>query len=161
GRIVRAQNNELLSIVEQRDATPEILKIHEVNSGVYIFRAAPLFESLSKIRNENAQREYYLPDVIGIFAGQKQKVGASKMQSAEEMLGINTRAELAAVDRVMRRQTCERLMEEGVTIIDPASTYIDADVQIANDTVIYPAVQIYGQTIIEEDVTIHSFSRIT
>jgi bifunctional UDP-N-acetylglucosamine pyrophosphorylase/glucosamine-1-phosphate N-acetyltransferase len=161
GRIVRAQNNELLSIVEQRDATPEILKIHEVNSGIYIFRAAPLFESLSKIRNENAQREYYLPDVIGIFAGQKQKVGASKMQSAEEMLGINTRAELAAVDRVMRRQTCERLMEEGVTIIDPASTYIDADVQIANDTVIYPAVQIYGQTIIEEDVTIHSFSRIT
>jgi bifunctional UDP-N-acetylglucosamine pyrophosphorylase/glucosamine-1-phosphate N-acetyltransferase len=161
GRIVRQNNNEVHSIVEQRDATPDILKIHEVNSGIYIFRAVPLFESLSKIRTENAQREYYLPDVIGILVGQKQKVGAIKVQSPEEVLGINTRAELAAVDRVMRRQKCERLMEEGVTIIDAASTYIDADVQIAPDTIIYPAVQIYGPTVIGEDVTIHSFSRIT
>jgi bifunctional UDP-N-acetylglucosamine pyrophosphorylase/glucosamine-1-phosphate N-acetyltransferase len=161
GRVVRQNNHEVHSIVEQRDASPEILKIHEINSGVYIFRAAPLFESLSKIRNENAQREYYLTDVIGILTGQKQKVGASKAQLPEEVLGINTRAELAVVDRIMRWQTCQRLMEGGVTIIDPGSTYIDADVQVAPDTVIYPAVQIYGPTVIGEDVTVHSFSRIT
>src|SRR5262249_34609271 len=161
GRVVRQNNHEVHSIVEQRDATPEILKIHEINSGVYIFRAASLFESLSKIRNENAQQEYYLTDVIGILVGQKQKVGASKISSPEEVLGINTRAELGIVDPVMRRHISERLMQEGVTIVDPASTYIDADVQIGADTVIYPAVQIYGPSVIAEDVTIHSFSRIT
>ncbi len=160
GRIVRQNNHELHSIVEQRDATPEILKIQEVNSGIYIFKAASLFESLARIRNENAQREYYLTDVIGILVGQNQKVGAVKSQSPEEVLGINTRQELAAVDHVIRRRTCERLMDEGVTIMDPASTYIDADVQIGLDTVIYPAVQIYGASVIGEDVTIHSFSRI-
>ena len=160
GRIVRQNNHELHSIVEQRDATPEILKIHEVNSGIYIFKAVSLFESLARIRNENAQREYYLTDVIGILVGQNQKVGAVKSQSPEEVLGINTRQELAAVDHVIRRRTCERLMDEGVTIMDPASTYIDAEVQIGLDTVIYPAVQIYGASVIGEDVTIHSFSRI-
>ena len=152
--------NELDSIVEQRDATPEILKIHEINSGIYVFNAASLFESLTRIRNENAQREYYLTDVIGILVGQNQKVGAVKSQSPEEVLGINTRQELAAVDHVMRRRKCEGLMDEGVTIIDPASTFIDADVQIGLDTVIYPSVQIYGASVIGEDVTIHSFSRI-
>lgn len=160
GRIVRQNNHELHSIVEQRDATPEILKIREVNSGIYIFKAVSLFESLARIRNENAQREYYLTDVIGILVGQNQKVGAVKSQSPEEVLGINTRQELAAVDHVIRRRTCERLMDEGVTIMDPASTYIDAEVQIGLDTVIYPAVQIYGASVIGEDVTIHSFSRI-
>jgi bifunctional UDP-N-acetylglucosamine pyrophosphorylase/glucosamine-1-phosphate N-acetyltransferase len=161
GRIIRRNDNEVDSIVEHRDATPEILAIPEINSGIYIFRAPTLFESLSKIRNDNTQREYYLTDVIGVLVAQKQKVGAFKVKSAEEILGINTRQELAAVDRVMRRRKCESLMADGVTIVDPDTTYIDADVQIGADTVIYPSVQIYGQSVIGDDATIHSFSRIS
>jgi len=161
GRIVRRSNMELDSIVEHRDASPEVLKIREINSAVYVFNATALFESLTKIRNDNAQREYYLTDVIGILASQKQKIGAFKVNSTEEVLGINTRQELAAVDRVMRRRTCESLMADGVTIMDPQSVYIDATVKIGPDTVIYPSVQIYGQTVIGEETTIHSFSRIS
>jgi bifunctional UDP-N-acetylglucosamine pyrophosphorylase / glucosamine-1-phosphate N-acetyltransferase len=161
GRIVRRNGTEVDSIVEHRDATPEILKISEINSGIYVFNAPALFESLARIRNENAQSEYYLTDVIGIQVGHREKVGAFKVSSAEEILGINTRQELAAMDRLMRRRKRESLMAEGVTIIDPESTFIDADVQIGPDSIIYPSVQIYGHTVIGEDVTIHSFSRIT
>ncbi|HMF01339.1 MAG TPA: bifunctional UDP-N-acetylglucosamine diphosphorylase/glucosamine-1-phosphate N-acetyltransferase GlmU, partial [Terriglobia bacterium] len=161
GRIVRSSNSELDSIVEHRDATSEVLKIREINSGVYVFNAPALFESLTKIRNDNAQREYYLTDVIGILGSRKQKIGAFKVNSAEEVLGINTRQELAVVDRVMRRRKCESLMTDGVTIIDPESVYIDDTVEIGHDTVIYPSVQIYGQTVIGEEATIHSFSRIS
>ena len=97
GRIVRRSNSELDSIVEHRDASPEVLRIREINSGVYVFNAPALFESLTKIRNDNTQREYYLTDVIGILGSQKQKIGAFKVTSAEEVLGINTRQELAVV----------------------------------------------------------------
>jgi bifunctional UDP-N-acetylglucosamine pyrophosphorylase/glucosamine-1-phosphate N-acetyltransferase len=165
GRIVRRNGDELdsevASIVEHRDASPEVLKIHEINSSIYVFNAPALFESFSKIRNDNSQREYYLTDVIGILVGEKQKVGAFKVPRAEEILGINTRHELAAVDRVMRRRKCDSLMANGVTIIDPDSTFIDSEVQIGADSIIYPSVQIYGNSVIGEDVTIHSFTRIT
>jgi bifunctional UDP-N-acetylglucosamine pyrophosphorylase/glucosamine-1-phosphate N-acetyltransferase len=161
GRIVRRKDDALASIVEHRDATPDVLKIPEINSGIYVFNAPVLFESLTKIRNDNAQREYYLTDVIGILAAGKQNVGAFKVRSAEEILGINTRQELSAVDRVMRRKKCESLMTNGVTIIDPETAYIDADVEIGADTVIYPSVQIYGQSVIGEEASIHSFSRIS
>ena len=161
GRIVRGKNQALDSIVEHRDASPDILKIHEINSGIYVFNAPVLFESLSRLRTDNAQKEFYLTDAIAILAGQKHKVGAFKAESAEEILGINTRQELAAVDQILRRRKCASLMAEGVTIVDPASTYIDADVRIGPDTIIYPSVQIYGPSVIGEDVTIHSFSRIS
>jgi bifunctional UDP-N-acetylglucosamine pyrophosphorylase/glucosamine-1-phosphate N-acetyltransferase len=161
GRIVRRDGSEIDSIVEHRDATPEILKIHEINSSIYVFHAPALFESLTRIRTDNAQREYYLPDVVGILTKQNQKAGAFKAASAEEILGINTRQELAAVDRILRRRKCESLMTEGVTIIDPETAYIDAAVQIGADSVIHPSVQIYGTSIIGEETTIHSFSRIS
>ena len=149
------------SIVEHRDATPEILKISEINSSIYLFNATALFEALTKIRNNNAQGEYYLTDVIGILVNGRQKVGAFKIEAAEEILGINTRQELAAADHMMRRRKCESLMVEGVTIVDPDTTFIDADVEIGADTIIYPSVQIQGTTVIGEDVTIHSFTRIS
>ena len=161
GRIVRRNNDEVDSIVEHRDATPEILKIPEINSGIYVFNAPALFQALSKIRNNNAQREYYLTDVIAILVAQRDRIGVFKVPSVEEVLGINTRQELAQVDRVMRRRKCEALMAEGVTIIDPNTTFIDADVQIGSDTTIYPSVQIYGQSVLGDDVTVHSFSRIS
>jgi bifunctional UDP-N-acetylglucosamine pyrophosphorylase / glucosamine-1-phosphate N-acetyltransferase len=161
GRIVRRNNNEVDSIVEHRDASPEVRQIPEINSSIYVFNAPALFESLTKIRNDNAQGEYYLTDVIGILVSQQQKVGAFKVPDIEEILGINTRQELAHVDRVMRRRKCEVLMAEGVTIMDPDSTYIDADVQVGADTIIYPSVQIQGQSVIGEDVIIHSYNRLT
>jgi len=161
GRIVRRNNNEVDSIGEHRDATPEILKLREINSGIYVFNAPALFESLTKIRNVNAQREYYLTDVIGILVEREQKVGAFKVGVADDVLGINTRMELAAVDRIMRRRKCESLMAEGVTIVDPDSAYIDADVTIGVDTIIYPSTQLYGQTVIGSEATVHSFSRIS
>jgi bifunctional UDP-N-acetylglucosamine pyrophosphorylase / glucosamine-1-phosphate N-acetyltransferase len=161
GRIVRCNNNEIEKIVEHRDASAEELKIAEINSSIYVFNTPALFEALSKVRNENAQSEYYLTDVIGILSSEHQKVGAWKAPHAEEILGINTRQEMAFTDRVMRRRKCDALMSDGVTILDPASVFIDADVQIGPDTVIYPSVQIYGPSVIAEDVTVQSFSRIT
>ncbi len=161
GRIVRKNDNEVDSIVEHRDATPEILKIPEINSGIYVFDAPLLFDTLSRTGRDNAQGEYYLTDVIGILVNDRKKVGAFKIENADEVLGINTRQELVAVDRIMRRRKCEALMSDGVTIVDPDSTFIDADVQIGPDSIVYPSVQIQGQTFIGEDVTIHSFSRIS
>jgi bifunctional UDP-N-acetylglucosamine pyrophosphorylase/glucosamine-1-phosphate N-acetyltransferase len=161
GRIVRRNDNEIAEIVEHRDASPEVLKIAEINTSIYVFNAPTLFETLKKVRNENAQSEYYLTDVIGILAREGKKVGVWKSPQAEEILGINTRQEIAFSDRAMRRRKCDQLMTEGVTIMDPASTFIDVDVQIGPDSVIFPSVQIYGPTVIGEDVTISSFSRIT
>jgi bifunctional UDP-N-acetylglucosamine pyrophosphorylase/glucosamine-1-phosphate N-acetyltransferase len=163
GRIVRSQSNdaEIEAIVEHRDASPEVLRINEINSSIYVFNTAALFESLTGVGNKNSQAEYYLTDVIGILAGRKQKVGAYKARKPVEVLGINTRQELAAMDHFLRQQKCESLMAEGVTIVDPESTFIDVDVQIGPDTVIYPSVQLEGRTVIGEDVTIRSFSRIT
>jgi len=161
GRIVRGNSTDLQSIVEHKDATPEIREIREINSSIYVFSGPQLFEALSKVKNTNAQSEYYLTDVVEILVAQNRKVGAFKVADASEILGINTRSELANVDRIMRLRKCELLMAEGVTIIDPASTFIDSAVRIGADTVIYPSVQIYGRSIIGEDVTIHSFSRIS
>lgn len=161
GRIVRRNDNEIDSIVEHRDASPEILQINEINSGIYLFSSAVLFEALAKIRNKNAQSEYYITDVIGIMASQGLKVAAWKAPDPAEIAGINTRQELAAVDCIMRRRKCESLMAEGVTIVDPDSTFIDDDVQIGMDSVIYPSVQIYGTSFIGEEATIHSYTRIS
>jgi bifunctional UDP-N-acetylglucosamine pyrophosphorylase / glucosamine-1-phosphate N-acetyltransferase len=160
GRILRRAGTEVQAIVEHRDATPEILRISEVNSSIYVFDADSLFEALAKVQNVNSQAEYYLTDVIGILVAQGKKAGAFKMPNTDEILGINTRAELSSIDRIMRLRKCESLMAEGVTILDPSSTYIDAGVEIGCDTVIHPSVQIYGRTTIGEDVTLHSFSRI-
>jgi bifunctional UDP-N-acetylglucosamine pyrophosphorylase/glucosamine-1-phosphate N-acetyltransferase len=161
GRIVRKNDNEVDSIVEHRDANPDVLKIREINSSIYVFDAPALFDALAKVGTNNAQGEFYLTDAIGILVNDRKKVGAFKIGNADEVLGINTRQELAAVDRIMRRKKCEALMSEGVTIVDPDSTFIDVDVQIGADSIIYPSVQIQGQTFIGEDVTIHSFTRIT
>ena len=164
GRIIRSKglgnDNEIAGIVEHRDASPDELRITEINTSIYVFNTPALFQALSKVQNKNAQSEYYLTDVIGILAGEGQKVGVWKASHAEEILGINTRQELAITDRIMRRRKCESLMSEGVTIIDPPSTFIDVDVKIGADTVIFPSVQIYGSSVIGADVTIQSFSRI-
>jgi bifunctional UDP-N-acetylglucosamine pyrophosphorylase/glucosamine-1-phosphate N-acetyltransferase len=161
GRIVRSAAHQVGAIIEDRDANEDVQKIREINSSIYIFDSTILFEALSGIGNRNAQSEYYLTDVIAIMSGKGLPVGACKMSVPDEVLGINDRKELAAVDRLMRQRKRDSLMKSGVTIVDPDSTFIDADVQIGPDTVIYPSVQILGVCEIGEDVTIHSFSRIS
>jgi bifunctional UDP-N-acetylglucosamine pyrophosphorylase/glucosamine-1-phosphate N-acetyltransferase len=161
GRIARGANGSVERIVEQRDAPPEIQRIREVNSGVYAFRAPSLFEALAGVRNKNAQSEYYLTDVIGILAGRGRKIGALVAADPREILGVNTRQELAVIDRILRDRKCAELMANGVTIVDPATAFIDSGVEIGADTVIHPFVRIEGRSVIGEDAIVHSFARVT
>lgn len=151
GRIVRGAEDEVLGIVEQSDATPEIDAIHEVNTGVYIFNNQALFRHLDEISGNNAKKEYYLTDIIAIFRKAGLRVGASIMKDAREMLGINDRVQLAEAAKVLKERINRKHMLNGVTIIDPDQTYIGADVTIGADTIIYPGNFIIGHTTIGED----------
>jgi bifunctional UDP-N-acetylglucosamine pyrophosphorylase/glucosamine-1-phosphate N-acetyltransferase len=161
GRIVRRSANEIDSIVEHRDGQDEVLEIREINSGIYVFDSALLFDALERTRTDNAQKEYYLTDVVRIFSEEGHRFGAFEIEDPAEASGINSRKQLARVDRELRRRKCESLMEAGVSILDPETVRIDADVQIGADSVIYPSVAIEGTSILGEDVSVRSFSRIT
>jgi len=154
GRIVREADGRLKQIVEHKDATGEQLAIREVNTGIYCFDNRWLFQLLPKVTNDNAQGEYYLPDVIGLLLAAGQPVYTVAAEDADEILGINDRVALAAAERIMRRRIHTRHQQNGVTIVDPDNTYIDADVIIGPDTVIYPGTLLRGRTVIGADCTI-------
>ena len=154
GRIIREEDGTFKKIVEEKDATELEKKIREVNAGVYCFDVRKLFGALEKVKNDNAQGEYYLPDVLTILKDAGEKVGAFTAEYADETLGINSRVQLAAADRIFRMKKNHALMDAGVTIIDPNTTFIDYDVQIGQDTIIYPNTYIEGDTIIGEDCAI-------
>jgi bifunctional UDP-N-acetylglucosamine pyrophosphorylase/glucosamine-1-phosphate N-acetyltransferase len=159
GRIVRS-GEQIAWIVEDRDATPAEREIREINSGIYAFALDGLFEAIRSIAAENAQREYYLPDLVAIYRKQGRPVVTLTVADPDEIRGINSRGELAAVSRIVRERKTTELMAAGVTIEDPATTYIDADVTIGADTVIHPCVFIEGQTTIGSGCHIHSGARI-
>ena len=159
GRIVR-KNGKITRIVEERDASPAQREIKEINSGIYAFAVEPLFEALEQIGADNAQGEYYLPDLFAIYRKRRKVVTTYTIEHASEIRGINSRSELAEVSRMVRQQKNEELMAAGVTLIDPATTYIDLDVQIAADTVIHPCVFIEGSTRIGAACEIHAGARI-
>jgi bifunctional UDP-N-acetylglucosamine pyrophosphorylase/glucosamine-1-phosphate N-acetyltransferase len=159
GRIVRT-NGRLTRIVEERDATPAQREIKEINSGIYAFALEPLFEALGAISSANAQGEYYLPDLIAIYRRQKRGVTTCTIAQAVEIRGINSRTELAEVSKMVRQQKNEELMAAGVTIVDPATTYIDSDVEVGPDTVIHPCVFLEHGTTIGAACEIHAGSRI-
>lgn len=159
GRIVRTAGR-MTRIVEDRDATPAQKAITEINSGIYAFDLPPLFAALDSIGTANAQGEYYLPDLIGIYRKQKRNVATWTVEHSDEIRGINSRTELAEVSTMVRQQKNEELMAAGVTLIDPATTYVDADVVVGPDTVIYPCVFLEGSTRIGAACEIHSGSRI-
>jgi len=138
GRIVRSKSGALKAIVEQRDATKAQLKIREMNSGIMAFDGPTLFETIRRVKNDNSQREYYLTDVVEMLSRKRGKVATFTVDDPREILGINSRAQLAEVSRIMRMQIIERLMAEGVTIVDPENTYIEHNVEIGRDTVILP-----------------------
>ena len=159
GRIVRTRG-KITRIVEERDASPAQREIKEINSGIYALAVEPLFDALEQIGSDNAQGEYYLPDLVGIYRKRGQPVATFTIDGASEILGINSRSELAEVSTMVRQQKNEELMAAGVTIVDPATTYIDVDVDVGADTVIYPCVFLEGTTRIGAACEIHSGSRI-
>lgn len=146
GRIIRDSNEDLLKIVEQKDANEEEKAVNEINSGIYCFNGKSLREALDLIDNNNAQGEYYLTDTIYIMRDKGQKVGAYNGSTIEELMGVNSRVELSKAEEIMRRRINESHMVNGVTIIDTNSTYIESDVEIGNDTIIYPGVMLKGNT---------------
>ncbi|NLV23343.1 MAG: bifunctional UDP-N-acetylglucosamine diphosphorylase/glucosamine-1-phosphate N-acetyltransferase GlmU [Deltaproteobacteria bacterium] len=147
GRIVR-QGGEVLRIVEEKDATDEEKKITEVNTGIYLFETPLVFHLLHALGNGNAQGEYYLTDTVHMARDRGARVGAVSAADRQEVLGINDRVQLAEAEAVLRRRINDAHMENGVTLIDPAVTYIDGTVEIAADTLIHPNVHIRGQTLI-------------
>jgi bifunctional UDP-N-acetylglucosamine pyrophosphorylase/glucosamine-1-phosphate N-acetyltransferase len=159
GRIIRNRGT-ISRIVEERDATPAQREIHEINSGIYAFDLEPLFPALASVTSGNAQGEYYLPDLIGIYRRKKRTVMTYTIQDATEIRGINSRTELAEVSTMVRQQKNEELMAAGVTLIDPATTYIDSDVDVGADTVIHPFVILEQGTRVGAACEIHAGSRI-
>lgn len=159
GRVLRESNQDVCKIVEHKDCTEEEMKINEINAGMYCFDIESLLNSLDKLDNNNSQGEYYLPDVIGILKNEGEKIGALPIPF-EETMGINSRVQLSEAEKVMRKRINQIHMDNGVTLIDPDCTYIDIDVEIGNDTIIYPGNVIQGKTVIGENCTIHSNSRI-
>jgi bifunctional UDP-N-acetylglucosamine pyrophosphorylase/glucosamine-1-phosphate N-acetyltransferase len=159
GRIVRTRGR-IARIVEERDASPDVRQIREINGGIYAFDLAPLFDALRGIAAQNAQGEYYLTDLVAIYRRRKLPVETLVVDNPQEIRGINSRTELAEVSRIVRQTKNEELMAAGVTIVDPATTYIDPDVEIGPDTVIHPDVAIEGQSRIGAACEIHSHVRI-
>ncbi|CAM3672159.1 bifunctional UDP-N-acetylglucosamine diphosphorylase/glucosamine-1-phosphate N-acetyltransferase GlmU [Marinicrinis lubricantis] len=150
GRIVRDTDGSVKSIVEQKDCTEEQSSIREINTGTYCFDNQKLFKALAKVTNQNAQQEYYLTDVIGILRASGELVQGYILEDEQESIGINDRVALSEAERLMRRRIAEMHMRNGVTIIDPDSTYIDADVQIGMDTTLLPNTILKGKTQIGE-----------
>jgi len=159
GRIVRS-GEQIARIVEEKDATPTERTIQEINSGIYAFALDGLFDAVRSIAAENAQREYYLPDLVAIYRRQGRPVETVVVPRADEILGINSRAELAAVSRIVRDDKNRALMAAGVTLEDPATAYIDRDVTVGADTIIHPGVSLEGSTSVGSGCEIHSGSRL-
>ncbi|AVQ30188.1 MULTISPECIES: bifunctional UDP-N-acetylglucosamine diphosphorylase/glucosamine-1-phosphate N-acetyltransferase GlmU [Fusobacterium] len=159
GRIVK-ENGLVKAIVEEKEADAEIKKIKEVNAGVYCFKGRELFEALSKITNNNEKGEYYLTDVIGIQVGEGKQVQSYVLSDNIEILGVNSKVELAQASKVLRDRKNIELMEKGAILIDPATVYIEEDVEIGRDTIIYPGAVLQGKTVIGENCQILGASRI-
>ena len=159
GRIVK-DGDKVKAIVEEKEADEETKKIKEVNAGVYCCNAKELFEALKKVTNNNEKGEFYLTDIVGIQVGEGKTVASFVLADNEEILGVNSKVELAQASKVLRERKNISLMEEGVILIDPAATYIEETVKIGKDTVIYPTVTLQGNTVIGENCEIIGCTRI-
>ncbi|MCF2624901.1 bifunctional UDP-N-acetylglucosamine diphosphorylase/glucosamine-1-phosphate N-acetyltransferase GlmU [Fusobacterium perfoetens] len=159
GRIVK-NGEKVTAIVEEKEADEETKKIKEVNAGVYCCNAKELFAALKKVTNNNEKGEYYLTDIVGIQVGEGKTVASFVLEDNREILGVNSKVELAEASKILRERKNTSLMEEGVILIDPASTYIEETVKIGRDTVIYPTVMLQGNTVIGENCEIIGCTRI-
>ncbi|WP_411503690.1 bifunctional UDP-N-acetylglucosamine diphosphorylase/glucosamine-1-phosphate N-acetyltransferase GlmU [Brevibacillus centrosporus] len=154
GRIIRDESGNVRRIVEEKDATLGQKKVCEISTGIFCFDNRKLFETIPQVSNDNAQGEYYLPDVLAILQEQGCLIGAYAAANPDEGAGVNDRIQLAQMENKLRKRINERHMKNGVTIIDPAATYIEADVVIGLDTVIYPGSYLSGRTRIADGCAI-------
>ncbi len=160
GRIIRDGHGRLRRIVEEVEATNQEKCIREINAGVYCFAGSVLFEGLKYVEASHVKGEFFLPEVIRVFVDQGQRMYTLLTPDPTEALGINTRAELAQAAAILRQRVHERLMAAGVTLVDPAATYIDDTVQIGPDTVVYPGVTLQGATTIGAGCELYPHCRI-
>jgi len=165
GRIVRNSTDSdeistVVSIVEEKDATPFQKEIKEVNTGIFAFDNESLMQGLPKIKNNNAQNEYYLTDIVSVFVDNNLPFSGFILKDSTEAMGINSRVQLSEAEAIMRQKINKKHMENGVTIIDPSTTYIQNDVVIGHDTTIYPGTVITGNSVIGSAVTIFSNTEI-
>ncbi|WP_285891408.1 bifunctional UDP-N-acetylglucosamine diphosphorylase/glucosamine-1-phosphate N-acetyltransferase GlmU [Paenibacillus pasadenensis] len=154
GRVVRGAEGAVERIVEQKDCSPAEAAVQEINTGTYCFDNRKLFEALARVTNDNAQGEYYLTDVIGIFVSAGESVQAYCTSDLAEAIGVNDRIALGEAERLMRERIVRRHQINGVTFIDTTAAYIEAEVEIGADTVIYPGTVLRGATVIGEDCVI-------
>ncbi len=160
GRIVRGKNGKVREIVEQKDASPNQLKINEINTGIYCFTGQKLFTGLKKITPANAQGEYYLTDVLSVLKKNRELIGTMRVMDPLETMGINNRIQLAEAEKLLRKRILEKLMINGVTVIDPKNTYIDADTVIGQDSVIFPGTIIEGKCRLGENCQIGPYTHL-
>lgn len=153
GRVIKL-GEDLVKIVEEKDATFDERQINEINTGTYCFEGSALKGALTKITPQNAQGEYYLTEVFDVFLRQGKKMLTYCTGDSHEALGINSRAQLAQAEAIFRERILEHWMTEGVTIVDPASTFIDADVELERDVTILPFTRLMGKTRIAEDAVL-------
>ena len=157
GRVIRDQDGSFAKIVEHKDANESERAIREINAGVYCFDSRKLFDALKKITNQNAQGEYYLPDTLAILKSEGESISCIKISDSNETLGINSRKQLADAEKIMYQWKNLELMDSGVTISDPDSTFIDPEVEIGIDTTILPGTIIEGNSKIGEDCVIGAY----
>ncbi|PTX55236.1 UDP-N-acetylglucosamine pyrophosphorylase /glucosamine-1-phosphate N-acetyltransferase [Melghirimyces profundicolus] len=154
GRVIRKEDGSVDRVVEHKDASEEERRVREVNTGTFCFDNRLLWKALSRVDNDNAQGEYYLPDVIPVLKGEGHRIAASRMTDPAEAKGINNRVQLAEAEKELRRRILHRHMMNGVTITDPDQTYIEPDVEIGADTIIHPGTILRGNTRIGSDCVI-------
>lgn len=154
GRIIREADNSLKSIVEEKDATPEQKTVKEVNAGIYCLNWGKIKAAFGQLKSNNAQGEYYLTDIISWGKSQNLNVNAYILKNSDEIYGINSRLNLAEATKMMNRRNLQKYMTEGVTIVDPDSTWISEDTKIGQDTIIFPATYIEGKNVIGKNCKI-------
>lgn len=154
GRVIRNESNEIEKIVEAKDCSPEEKEVKEINTGIYMFDNELLFSYLKEVKNDNAQHEYYITDLVEIFKRHGKKVVAVSASNEEEVQGVNDNLELAHANKYMRNVINEKWMKEGVTLVDPDSTYIGPEVTFGHDVIVYPNTYFYGVTSIGNHTTI-------
>ena len=144
GRIKRDEGNNVLGIVEEKDASKEERFIDEINSGTYCVKSSFLWNALNKVNTSNKQKEYYLTDIVEVAYQNSLKINGSIVLDSDEIMGVNDRLDLSLVESILKWRTNESLMKSGVTLIDPETTYISPEVKVGRDTTIYPNTHIYG-----------------
>ncbi len=160
GRIIRSENGNLCAIVEEKDATPEQKAVKEINTGVYLINWAEISPAFMSLDSNNAQGEYYLTDIVKWAISQGLKAQSYVLENNEESFGINSKTHLAEAAKILKNRVINKLLEDGVTIVDPETTFISPETEIAPDVIIYPCTYIEGKNIIGKDCKIGPFARL-